>query len=61
MLLAATARTLVVPCQPLERGVAIRDVSGCRDLAGRLRVTVGSPAGNDAFLVAIHDVGEAPA
>jgi histidinol-phosphate aminotransferase len=42
----------------LEREVAVRDVSGLRGLAGHLRVTVGSPADNDAFLAALKDVLE---
>ncbi|WP_433263632.1 histidinol-phosphate transaminase [Actinosynnema sp. CS-041913] len=37
----------------LERGVLIRDVG----IAGHLRVTVGTPEENDAFLVASKEVG----
>jgi len=33
----------------LDRGVAVRDVSDQPGLAGHLRVTVGTPADNDAF------------
>ena len=36
------------------RGVLIRNVSGGRDLSRALRVSVGSPAANDAFLVALR-------
>jgi histidinol-phosphate aminotransferase len=39
----------------LERSVLVRDCSGWRHLEGCLRVTVGTPAENDAFL---HALGE---
>ncbi|MDQ3973668.1 MAG: histidinol-phosphate transaminase [Actinomycetota bacterium] len=38
----------------LDRGVLVRDVSALPRLAGCLRVTVGSPAENDAFLAALR-------
>ena len=37
----------------LDRGVLVRDVSGYPTLEGHLRVTVGTPAENDAFLRAL--------
>jgi histidinol-phosphate aminotransferase len=37
----------------LDRGVLLRDVSGYPTLEGHLRVTVGTPAENDAFLRAL--------
>jgi histidinol-phosphate aminotransferase len=40
----------------VERGVLVRDCSGWPGLAGRLRVTVGSPPENDAFLTALEEV-----
>ncbi|HEV8653828.1 MAG TPA: aminotransferase class I/II-fold pyridoxal phosphate-dependent enzyme [Actinomycetes bacterium] len=40
----------------LDRGVAVRDVSDQPGLAGHLRVTVGTPADNDAFLAALGEV-----
>jgi histidinol-phosphate aminotransferase len=40
----------------LGRGVAIRDVSGLPHLPGHLRVTVGAPADNRAFLAALRAV-----
>jgi len=40
----------------LDRGVAVRDVSDQPSLAGHLRVTVGTPADNDAFLAALTAV-----
>ena len=40
----------------LDRGVLVRDVSGGRRLAGWLRVTIGTPEENDAFLAALGEV-----
>jgi len=40
----------------LERGVAIRDVSGLAHLPDHLRVTIGVPADNRAFLAALGEV-----
>ena len=40
----------------VDRGVLVRDCSGWPGLAGRLRVTVGSPVENDAFLSALEEV-----
>lgn len=40
----------------LERGVLVRDFSSTRGTQGWLRVTVGRPAENDAFLTALADV-----
>ena len=40
----------------VERGVLVRDCSGWPGLAGRLRVTVGSPPESDAFLTALEEV-----
>ncbi|HET6966510.1 MAG TPA: aminotransferase class I/II-fold pyridoxal phosphate-dependent enzyme, partial [Acidimicrobiales bacterium] len=40
----------------LERGVLVRDTSGWPGLLGCLRVTVGTPAENDAFLTALQEV-----
>jgi histidinol-phosphate aminotransferase len=40
----------------LERGVLVRDTSSWPGLAGCLRVTVGTPAENDAFLTALQEV-----
>ncbi len=40
----------------LDRGVLVRDCSGWPRLADRLRVTVGTPDENDAFLHAISEV-----
>jgi histidinol-phosphate aminotransferase len=37
----------------LDRGVLVRDVSGYPTLDRHLRVTVGTPAEDDAFLAAI--------
>lgn len=42
----------------LERSVLVRDVGDWARLAGCLRVTVGTPAENDAFLAALADVLE---
>jgi histidinol-phosphate aminotransferase len=42
----------------LERGVLVRDVSRFPRLAGCLRVTVGTPAENDAFLDALRAAQE---
>ena len=39
----------------LERSVLVRDVSGWPRLAGCLRVTVGTPAEDDAFLAALAE------
>jgi len=36
------------------RGVLIRNVSSARDLSRALRVSVGAPAANDAFLAALR-------
>ena len=38
------------------RNIAVRDVSGLVGLAGHLRVTVGTPLENDAFLAALPEV-----
>lgn len=40
----------------LERGVLVRDTSSWPGLLGCLRVTVGTPAENDAFLTALEAV-----
>ena len=40
----------------LDRSVLVRDCSGWPRLAGCLRVTVGTPAENDAFLAALAEV-----
>ncbi len=40
----------------VERSVLVRDVSGWPRLAGWLRVTVGTPEEDDAFLAALADV-----
>jgi histidinol-phosphate aminotransferase len=37
-----------------KRGVLIRNVSGARGLAQALRVSIGAPAANDAFLAALR-------
>jgi histidinol-phosphate aminotransferase len=42
----------------LERSVLVRDVSSWPRLAGYLRVTVGTPAEDDAFLEALADLCE---
>jgi histidinol-phosphate aminotransferase len=39
----------------LDRGVLVRDCSGWPRLAGCLRVTIGTPAEDDAFLAALED------
>lgn len=39
----------------LARGVLVRDVSGGPGLAGCLRITIGTPAENDALLAALAD------
>ena len=40
----------------LERGVLVRDTSSWPGLSGCLRVTVGTPQENDAFLTALQEV-----
>ena len=40
----------------LDRGVLVRDVSSGRQLAGWLRVSIGAPGENDAFLAALAEV-----
>ncbi|HLG91731.1 MAG TPA: aminotransferase class I/II-fold pyridoxal phosphate-dependent enzyme, partial [Acidimicrobiales bacterium] len=40
----------------LERSVLVRDLSSWTGLEGCLRVTVGSPEENDAFLAALAEV-----
>jgi histidinol-phosphate aminotransferase len=40
----------------LERGILVRDTSTWPGLAGCLRVTVGTPEENDAFLAALEEV-----
>ncbi len=40
----------------LDRSVLVRDCSGWPRLSGCLRVTVGTPAENDAFVAALADV-----
>jgi histidinol-phosphate aminotransferase len=40
----------------VARSVLVRDLSGWPRLAGHLRVTIGSPAENDAFLAALAEV-----
>jgi histidinol-phosphate aminotransferase len=40
----------------LERGVLVRDLSSAVGRPGTLRVTVGTPAENDAFLAALSAV-----
>jgi histidinol-phosphate aminotransferase len=42
----------------LDRSVLVRDTSSWPGLAGCLRVTVGTPAENDAFLAALAEVVE---
>jgi histidinol-phosphate aminotransferase len=42
----------------LERGVLVRDFSAVPRLDGALRVSVGSPRDNDAFLAATESVLE---
>ena len=39
----------------LDSGVLVRDVSAGRGLAGWLRVTIGTPGENDAFLAALRE------
>jgi histidinol-phosphate aminotransferase len=39
----------------LDRGVLVRDFSTRPRLEGCVRVTIGTPAENDAFLAALHD------
>ena len=39
----------------LDRGVLVRDFSGWPGVEGCLRVTVGTPAENDAFLEALTE------
>ncbi|MGH9065320.1 MAG: histidinol-phosphate transaminase, partial [Acidimicrobiales bacterium] len=45
----------------LDRSVLVRDCSSWPRLAGCLRVTVGTPAEDDRFLVALAEVLEGPA
>jgi histidinol-phosphate aminotransferase len=40
----------------VARSVLVRDLSGWPRLAGKLRVTIGTGAENDAFLDALADV-----
>jgi len=40
----------------VERSVLVRDCSSWPGLEGCLRVTIGTPAENDAFLTALEDV-----
>jgi len=40
----------------VDRSVLVRDCSSWPRLAGCLRVTIGTPAENDAFLAALEDV-----
>jgi len=42
----------------LERGILVRDVSGYPSLGDFLRVSVGTPAENCAFLAALHEIME---
>ena len=42
----------------VDRGVLVRDFSGWPRLAGCLRVTVGTPEENDAFLTALREAVE---
>ncbi len=42
--------------QLLDRGVLVRDCSGWPRLADCLRVTVGTPTENDAFLTATREI-----
>jgi histidinol-phosphate aminotransferase len=42
----------------VDRGVLVRDFSGWPRLAGCLRVTVGTPEENDAFLAALREAVE---
>ena len=42
--------------QLLERGVLVRDFSRWPRVEGCLRVTVGTPAENDALLAALQEV-----
>jgi histidinol-phosphate aminotransferase len=42
----------------VDRGVLVRDFSGWPRLAGSLRVTVGTPEENDAFLAALREAVE---
>ena len=39
----------------LERSVLVRNCSGWPRLDGSLRVTIGTPAEDDAFLAALED------
>jgi histidinol-phosphate aminotransferase len=39
----------------LDRGVLVRDCSSWPRLSGCLRVTIGTPAEDDAFLAALED------
>ncbi len=43
----------------LDRGVLVRDVSSQPALAGCVRVTVGTPQENDAFIAALREVMDA--
>jgi histidinol-phosphate aminotransferase len=40
----------------LARGIVVRDVSHYTKLAGCLRITIGTPAENDAVLAALDDL-----
>ena len=40
----------------VDRSVLVRDTSSWRGLAGCLRVTIGTPAENDAFLTALKEI-----
>ena len=42
--------------QLLDRSILVRDCSGWPRLTDRLRVTVGTPAENDAFLTALKEI-----
>jgi histidinol-phosphate aminotransferase len=43
----------------LARGIVVRDVSHQPGLADALRISVGTPAENDALLAALADLAEA--
>jgi histidinol-phosphate/aromatic aminotransferase/cobyric acid decarboxylase-like protein len=50
----APDRTVAIHAALARAGVRVRDVAGLADLAGHLRVTIGTPADNDAFLEALR-------
>ena len=56
MCFATPLPSQVVRLELLGRGVAVRDVSGLAHLPKHLRVTIGTPADNRAFLTALREV-----